>query len=80
MYQKVWRLPCRYIWPPGRKAYALWASLVSGLAEPLGAALGYFILAPYMSETVYGLIFGVIGGVMVYLALDEIIADGKALF
>ncbi len=36
--------------------------LVSGLAEPFGAALGYFILAPYMSETVYGLIFGVIGG------------------
>jgi ZIP family zinc transporter len=61
----------------GRKDYALWASLVSGLAEPLGAALGYFILAPYMSETVYGLIFGVIGGVMVYLALDELLPTAK---
>src|SRR5690606_5574866 len=57
----------------GRKDYALWASLVSGLAEPLGAALGYFILAPYMSDTVYGLVFGLIGGVMVYLALDELL-------
>ncbi len=61
----------------GRKDYALWASLISGLAEPLGAALGYFILAPYMNETVYGLIFGVIGGVMVYLALDELLPTAK---
>ena len=61
----------------GRKDYALWASLVSGMAEPLGAALGYFILAPYMNETVYGLIFGVIGGVMVYLALDELLPTAK---
>ena len=53
----------------GRKDYALWASLVSGLAEPLGAALGYFILAldellptakRYSEghETVYGLVSG----------------------
>ncbi|WP_306670263.1 zinc transporter ZupT [Acinetobacter sp. YH12103] len=61
----------------GRKDYALWASLVSGLAEPLGAALGYFILAPYMSDTVYGLVFGLIGGVMVYLALDELLPTAK---
>ena len=61
----------------GRRDYALLASLVSGLAEPLGAALGYFILAPFMGPMVYGSIFGVIGGVMVYLALDELLPTAK---
>ena len=61
----------------GRKDYALLASLLSGLAEPLGALLGYFILAPFMSPTVYGALFGLIGGVMVYLALDELLPTAK---
>ncbi len=60
-----------------RKSYALLASLLSGLAEPLGAAIGYFILAPYLSNTVYGAIFGLIGGVMIYLALDELLPTAK---
>lgn len=61
----------------GRRDYAILASLVSGLAEPLGAALGYFILAPFMGSLVYGTIFGLIGGVMVYLALDELLPTAK---
>lgn len=61
----------------GRKDYALLASLLSGLAEPLGAFMGYFILAPYMSQTLYGAVFGLIGGVMVYLALDELLPTAK---
>ena len=60
-----------------RKDYALGASLISGLAEPVGAILGYLILAPYMSPTLYGVIFGMIGGVMVYLALDELLPAAK---
>ena len=61
----------------GRKDYAFCASLISGLAEPLGAALGYFILAPYMNNTIYGIVFGLISGVMVYLALDELLPTAK---
>jgi len=61
----------------GRKDLALGASFVSALAEPLGAALGYFILAPFMSFSVYGAVFGVIGGVMVFLALDELLPTAK---
>lgn len=60
-----------------RKSWALAATAVSGLAEPLGAALGYFILAPFMSPVVYGMVFGIIGGVMVYLALDELLPTAK---
>lgn len=61
----------------GKKSYAIWASLLSGLAEPFGAALGYFVLAPYMGATVYGVIFGLIAGVMVYLAMDELLPTAK---
>lgn len=61
----------------GRKDYALGASFVSGLAEPIGAALGYFILAPFMSLSIYGAVFGVIGGIMVFLALDELLPTAK---
>lgn len=57
----------------GRRDLALGASFIFALAEPLGAALGYFILAPFMSFTVYGMVFGVIGGVMVFLALDQLL-------
>lgn len=61
----------------GSKALAMSASLVSGLAEPFGAALGYFILQPYLGAHIYGVIFGLIGGVMVYLALDELLPTAK---
>lgn len=59
------------------KALALAASFVSGLAEPIGALIGYLILAPYLNSIVYGLVFGIIGGVMVYLALDELLPAAK---
>lgn len=59
------------------KAYAFGASLLSGLAEPVGAIIGYLILAPFMSDAVFGAVFGVIAGVMVFLALDELLPAAK---
>ncbi|WP_151746016.1 zinc transporter ZupT [Acinetobacter soli] len=60
-----------------KKSYAILASLLSGLAEPVGAALGYFLLAPYMGDLVFGIVFGLIAGVMVYLALDELLPTAQ---
>lgn len=59
------------------KLYAVAASFVSGLAEPIGALLGYIFLAPYLNDLVYGIVFGIIAGVMVYLALDELLPTAK---
>lgn len=53
------------------------ACLMSGLAEPLGALLGYFILRPFLSPVVFGAVFGLIAGVMVFLALDELLPAAK---
>jgi ZIP family zinc transporter len=59
------------------KRLALLASFVSGLAEPVGALLGYVVLAPFMSPLVYGSVFGLIGGIMVFLSLDELLPAAK---
>jgi ZIP family zinc transporter len=56
---------------------ALFATLISALAEPLGALIGYIILAPYLSPAVYGCVFGGIAGAMVYLALDELLPAAR---
>ncbi len=48
-------------------------SFLSGLAEPAGALLAYLVLAPYLSDTLTGVIMAGIAGVMVYICLDELL-------
>lgn len=57
----------------GNKRKAFWVSAVSGLTEPMGAAIGYLILRPFLNNTVYGIIFGFIAGIMVYISVEELI-------
>lgn len=59
------------------KKLAIGACFMSAVAEPIGAALGYLILAPFLSPMVFGIIFGMIGGVMVFLSLDELLPAAK---
>lgn len=59
------------------KTLAITASFLSGLAEPIGAAIGYLILAPFLTEAVFGGVFGMIAGVMVFLSLDELLPAAK---
>ncbi len=59
------------------KFYAFSASLLSGLAEPVGAALGYWLLSGSLSHATFGWVFGLIAGVMVFLALDELLPAAK---
>lgn len=55
-----------------RKKAFLW-SLVSGIAEPLGALAAWLILAPFLSETLLMLIFASVAGIMVYISFDELL-------
>lgn len=59
------------------KAKAVGACVLSALAEPFGAAVGYAVLAPFLTHSVYGWVFGIIAGVMVFLALDELLPAAK---
>lgn len=57
----------------GNKKKAFFYSFLSGLAEPVGALAGYLILMPFLSDTVFGIIFAGIAGIMVFISLDELL-------
>ena len=54
------------------RAKAFWLSMSTGLAEPLGALVGYMILRPFISPGMMGFIFAFIAGIMVFISLDEL--------
>ena len=62
----------------GSKTKAVIATAISGLAEPFGAIVGYAILAPYLTDFVFGSVFAVIAGAMVFLALDELLPAARS--
>ena len=64
-------IPIFYATGDRRKAF--WLSFLSGLAEPVGALVGYLVLAPYLNDNVFGILFGGIAGIMVYISLDELL-------
>lgn len=57
----------------GNKKKAFIISLLSGLTEPLGAIIGYLVLRPFLNDTLYGIIFAFIAGIMVYISIEELI-------
>ena len=57
----------------GSKKNAFLYSFASGLAEPLGALVGYLILLPFMNDLVYGILFAAVAGIMVFISLDELL-------
>lgn len=61
----------------GSRLKSLGAVTLSALAEPVGAAIAFSVLAPFLSPAVFGGVFGVIAGAMVFLALDELLPAAK---
>ena len=57
----------------GSRRQAFLISLASGLAEPVGALVGYGLLRPLMSDLVLGLVFASVAGIMIYICLDELL-------
>mmetsp|Transcript_8919 Transcript_8919/g.20850 ORF Transcript_8919/g.20850 Transcript_8919/m.20850 type:complete len:365 (+) Transcript_8919:61-1155(+) len=49
-----------------------WA-FISGISEPIGAALGWIFLANCMSDSAYAVIFGLVSGMMVNICIHELI-------
>jgi zinc transporter, ZIP family len=64
-------MPIYYATGSRKKAFT-W-SLLSGAVEPIGGLLGYLLLWPFLSaQLVAGLMAGM-GGIMVYVSLDELL-------
>lgn len=57
----------------GSRKKAFWLSFLSGLAEPVGAIIGYLVLSPFLDDNVFGIIFGMIAGIMVFISFDELL-------
>ncbi len=61
----------------GNRKSAFWYAFISGLAEPIGAIIGFFILLPLMGQFTLGITFGIVAGIMVYISFDELLPSAR---
>ena len=64
-------VPIFYATGSRRRAFSY--SFLSGLAEPVGALIGYAILAPFLTSTLLSSMLAFVAGIMVYISLAEIL-------
>ncbi len=70
----------------GSRKKAIAYAFISGMAEPIGASLGYVIITSFagfsltapVSKEVMAILLSGVGGVMVYISLDELIPISRA--
>lgn len=63
----------------GSKKKAFKWSFISGMSEPVGALITWVILFPFIKPTLLSAMLGVVGGVMVYISLDELLPASRSL-
>lgn len=61
------------LYATGSRKKAFLYALLSGLAEPAGALIGFLILAPFLTPAILATVFAVISGIMVYISFDELL-------
>lgn len=57
----------------GSKKKAFVYSFLSGLTEPVGALIGFLLLSRLFNDITFGILFGLVGGIMVFISLDELL-------
>ena len=68
-------VPVYYATGSRRKAFKL--SFLSGIAEPVGALVGYLLLMPFFTPAVFGILFAVVAGIMVFISMDELLPSAQ---
>lgn len=68
-------IPIYYATGSRRKAF--YYSFLSGISEPVGALIGFFVLWQFMNGITFGLIFAGVAGIMVYISLDELLPSAE---
>ena len=61
----------------GSKWKAFWLASFSGLAEPIGALVGYMLLSHFLSPAAMGFTFASVAGIMVFICLDELLPTAR---
>lgn len=64
-------LPIYFATGNRKKAFVI--SLLSGITEPMGAVVGYTIMRPFMSDSLIGILYGLISGIMIFIAIEELL-------
>lgn len=59
------------------KKKAFLYTFLSGITEPLGAILAFLILRYFLTDLLLGAIFGIVGGIMIYIAVDDLIPTSR---
>lgn len=62
----------------GSRRRAFLYSFLSGVAEPVGAGVAALILLPFLTEAILGYVLAGVGGVMVFIALDELVPVARS--
>jgi len=61
----------------GSKRNAFKWSFISGMSEPVGAMVTWLILFPFITPILLSAMLAVVGGVMVYISLDELLPASR---
>jgi len=61
----------------GNKLKAFTYSFLSGLSEPVGAIVGFLILKPFLTDSLFGILFAGVAGIMVFISLDELLPAAR---
>jgi zinc transporter, ZIP family len=68
-------VPIYYATGSRKKAFS--HSFLSGLAEPVGAMVGFLLLMPFMNDLLFGFIFASVAGIMVFISIDELLPAAR---
>lgn len=61
----------------GSRKKAFYYTFISGISEPIGAFLAFLVLQPFINGITLGLMFGLISGIMLYIAIEELLPSSK---
>ncbi len=61
----------------GDRKKAMRLSFLSGLSEPVGALLAFLFIMPFLNDSVLGIIFAVVAGIMVFISFDELLPGAQ---
>ena len=64
-------MPIYYATGDRKKAFKY--SFLSGVAEPVGAMIGFLILLPFLTDALLASLLGFVAGIMIYVSLDELL-------
>ena len=68
-------VPVYYATGSRKKAFVF--SFLSGLFEPLGALAGFVLLRPFFNELMFGALFAIVAGIMVFISIDELVPSAE---